>query len=295
MSTTEIVPSVSVENLVNQRAAVIERITEAVLLIREAANIAGAAHLGMPRFTVCTGFGRGSGERQVADSFIHPKRDGTTHEQEGKALAEISKVVRDAVDSGGWQYLMHESGLRSLMDADARTKWDAAISEGETPELTGPNVRSTFAMLHDSRGEMFERGVIACFKALSWQYKTNLPQKFGKRIVLTFLRGSVTAGKWGGGTGSLGHVNYDRSSRLDDLSRVFHVLDGKPEPDHRQGWYERLTRVNKVGDPDAEDDYLSIKSYRNGNGHGTFKRPDLVEKMNQIIAKHYPGALPEPK
>jgi len=27
----------------------------------------------------------------------------------------------------------------------------------------------------------------------------------------------------------------------------------------------------------------------------TFKRLDLVEAMNRIIAKHYPGALPEPK
>ncbi|WP_079785703.1 DUF4942 domain-containing protein, partial [Salmonella enterica] len=27
-------------------------------------------------------------------------------------------------------------------------------------------------------------------------------------------------------------------------------------------------------------------------GHITFKRLDLVENMNDIVAKHYPGALP---
>ncbi|ORS44681.1 hypothetical protein BIQ91_25150 [Escherichia coli] len=26
--------------------------------------------------------------------------------------------------------------------------------------------------------------------------------------------------------------------------------------------------------------------------HITFRRPDLVERLNDIIARHYPGALP---
>jgi hypothetical protein len=45
----------------------------------------------------------------------------------------------------------------------------------------------------------------------------------------------------------------------------------------------------------AENDYVSIRTFMNGNGHVTFKRIDLVDKMNRIIAKHYPGALPAPK
>ena len=34
---------------------------------------------------------------------------------------------------------------------------------------------------------------------------------------------------------------------------------------------------------------------KNGNAHVTFKRMDLVDTMNRIIAKHYPGALAAPK
>lgn len=295
MSARDLVPSVSVENMVNQRAAVLERIGQAVTLLNEAAGIAAAGHIGMPRFLVATGYGRHHNtELEVVNARFWPGRDGSTHDTSARERADVDKAIRIGVDAAAWQYLMHESGLRTLMDADARTKWDEAIRAGDVPELTAANVRSTFGMLHDSRAEMFERGVIACFKALSWQHKTNLPQKFGKRIVLTYLRGSVTGGKWGSG-GSLGHPNYDRCSRLDDLTRVLSVLDGKPEPDHRQGWYGRMNQCAKVGDPDAEDAYLSIKSFRNGNGHVTFRRLDLVERMNQILAKHYPNALPEPK
>lgn len=296
MQSTEVVRSLSIENLVNQRAAVFERIGKAVELIREAAQIAAAGNLGMPRLMVSSGFGRGHGsaERTIADARVGTRSDGSTWEHEASDGADVDRIVRLGVDAAAWQYLMHESGLRSLMDAKARADWDKSISEGNIPELTDANIRSTFKMLHDARGDIFERGVVACFKSLAWDYKTNLPHKFGKRIVITYLRNSVSGGKWGSG-GSLGHVNHGRCDVLDDLSRVFSVLDGKPEPDHRQGWYSRLNRCDKIGDPDAADEYMSVRCYRNGNGHVTFNRLELVDQLNLIIARHFPRCLPEPK
>ncbi|HCR2982362.1 TPA: DUF4942 domain-containing protein [Serratia marcescens] len=40
-----------------------------------------------------------------------------------------------------------------------------------------------------------------------------------------------------------------------------------------------------------EDDFFSIRYFQKGSVHITFKRPELVERMNDIIAKHYPGML----
>lgn len=37
--------------------------------------------------------------------------------------------------------------------------------------------------------------------------------------------------------------------------------------------------------------YFHLRWFKNGNGHLTFSRPDLVEAMNRILAKHYPNAL----
>lgn len=272
----DLVKSVSIANLVNQRAAVVEKITAAVALIREASELATAANVGMPRIEISTGYGnRGA---QVSNAYVGAKHDGTTWEYNASHQAEVTKMIRLGVDCAAWQYLMHESGMRTLMDATARAKWDKSISDGEIPELTDANIRATFGMLHDSRGEIFERGVIACFKKLSWQYKTNLPQKFGKRIVVTYL------------TSGNGH---EKCNQLDDLIRVMSVLDGKPEPDHRQGVYSLVGYGSKV--QKVENDWLIIKTFKNGNGHIEFKRLDLIDKMNLIIAKHYPGALPAPK
>lgn len=293
--TTDLVPSVSVANMVNQRAAVAQRMRQAFELIQQAAELATAAHLGMPRVTLSTGFGRHADGLCIASARVRTDSRGNAWDVEAAKAADLERQLRLGIDTAAWQYLMHESGLRTFMDAEARKKWDKAVAEGDIPEFNEGNVRSTFTMLHDARGEMFERGVIACFKGLAWDYKTNLPQKFGKRIVLRFLRHQIMSAWRSPGTGSLGSVNFSSTDRLDDLSRVFHVLDGKPEPDVRQGWYGRLSATKTTSDPDAADDYMAVRSFRNGNGHVTFKRPDLVDRMNKIIARHYPGALPAPK
>jgi hypothetical protein len=266
------VKSVSVENMLRQRDAVLEKFRAAVDLLREAREIAAAANVGFPRLK------------------FDEHRYAVYNMLDDSSRGDVEKNLQRAVDSGAWAYLLSESGLRTFMDQKARQEWDESIEKGNFPEFNDANLRATFTLLYDSRADMFERGVIAVFKSLSWDYKTNKPFRFGKRIVLRFIRGSITAAR-GGGT-SLAYVNQRKTDELDDLTRVLSVLDGKPEPDHRQGWFHLLNRVNHTTDPDAENDYMSVRSFRNGNGHVTFKRLDLVEKMNRIIAKHYPGALP---
>lgn len=42
--------------------------------------------------------------------------------------------------------------------------------------------------------DVFERGIINVFKGLSWDYKTNSPCSFGKKIIINNL---VTHNRWG--------------------------------------------------------------------------------------------------
>jgi len=41
-----------------------------------------------------------------------------------------------------------------------------------------------------------------------------------------------------------------------------------------------------------KDEMFTIKYFKKGAAHITFKRPELVDKLNDIIAKHSLGALP---
>lgn len=265
-TTREVVPSVSIENMLRQREAVSSRFTEALRLMEEAKEICQAAHLGIPDVRLSSSGGR---DRHGSDMG-------------GAALLQ-------AIDSPAWAYLLSESGLRSFMDAKARKEWDEQIHSGNVPPLTRENVEATFALMYATRGDMFERGVISIFRHLSWCYRTNQPFAFGKRIILTHLLTCY-------GPRKLNHsyLNHNTANELDDLMRVFMVLDGKPEADHRRGLYSQLSAAVQESCNTWANEYISIKLFLKGTGHVLFLRPDLVDRMNGILAKHYPGALPAP-
>ncbi|MGG2042846.1 DUF4942 domain-containing protein [Burkholderia gladioli] len=262
MESNTLVPSISIANLANQRVAVVERVRAALDLLGEAQQLAKAAHLGFPRLVLDESYGC-RGRPTITGEYA--KRD--------EAEASMVRII----DIRGWDYLLSESGLRSFMDAKARDQWSNQIAEGDVPELTAANIEATFAQLYGARGDMFERGVLQCFKRLSWDYKTNQPFKFGKRIIVRCLLSS-------------GSPNSRVTNELDDLIRVFCILDGKPEPDHRNGAYRLVSDTRQARLTEAEHDYFSLRWFKNGNGHLTFKRADLVDQMNKILAKH-PNAL----
>ena len=193
------------------------------------------------------------------------------------------KAISRNIDRGIWKDLMKKSGMLSLMDAQARDEW---YLEGEDiPAVSEANILSTFEQLHQSKGEVFERGVINVFKGLSWNYKTNSPCKFGTKIIVT---GLVKCDRWGFG------LNWGwQRDRLADIERMLVLLDGKPVPDNRADVTRRLgdhIHENRHSNH-YEDEMFVIKYFQKGTAHIVFKRPELVDKLNDIIARHYPGAL----
>jgi hypothetical protein len=264
-----LVPSISIEGLLNQRDSVVNQLRQAIGILADA-----------NRFTEENSMFTGSEYRKF--KWIV---DGDRNRYDNSLLSHESlpEIMR-RLDAALWGKLMHESGLMTFMDSKARSEFREKIDKCETPALTHENIAETFKALHASRVDMFDRGVIRCFKALSWDYKTNNPFRFGKRIIISYLR-------------TYGSLSHTKTADLDDLQRVFRVLDGLPEEDHRNGLSARLHHVASRGNEAGShaDVYVDIKWFKNGNGHLTFKRPDLVDKLNSIIAKHYPGALAAPR
>lgn len=97
------------------------------------------------------------------------------------------------IDSRGWNYLRSESGLRTFIDAQAREQWRKQLVNGDVPELTAANIEATFTQLYGVRGDMFERGVIECFRRLSWDYRTNQPFRFRASSDQRWLEDRATA------------------------------------------------------------------------------------------------------
>ncbi|UAN30522.1 DUF4942 domain-containing protein [Enterobacter sp. JBIWA005] len=196
------------------------------------------------------------------------------------------KAITRNIDRSIWKDLMNKSGMLALMDAQARDQWYNSLEKDDIPAISEENILSTFKQLHHSKGEVFERGVINVFKGLSWDYKSNSPCKFGKKII---VNGLVKHDRWGFG------LNWGwQRDRLADLERMLMILDGKPVPDNRADVTRRLgdhIHANRHSNR-YEDEMFVITYFQKGTAHIVFRRADLTEKLNDIIARHYPGILP---
>ena len=154
-----------------------------------------------------------------------------------------------------------------------------------SPRSCEANILSTFEQLHQNKDDMFERGVINLFRGLSWNYKTNCPCKFGNKIIVNNL---VRWDRWG-----LHLITGQQADRLADLERMLHLFSGKPIPDSRENIIIRLDdHIRSVqGKACYEDEMFSIRYFKKGSAHITFRKPELVDRLNDIIARHYPNVL----
>ena len=262
----ELIKSVSIENLLQKRDAIIERFAKVQELAGEIKGlIAMFGDTSVPEFQW-----EFRGKKHNVTNYYSYQNDP---DRERKTSADD---YRKAIDQLGWKYLMEESGNLALMDAKERDKWRTSLDEYKFPELILENIAATFQDMHATRGEMFDRGVINVFKSLSWEYKTNSPFRLTKKIIIRYFTGYSSSG----------------GEQVDDLIRCFHVLDGKPIPEYRHSIRNQIHKFRFEGEDTIENEYVFIKMYGNGNGHVTFKRLDLVTKLNEIVARHFPFHIP---
>ncbi|HBT6829805.1 TPA: DUF4942 domain-containing protein [Klebsiella pneumoniae] len=195
------------------------------------------------------------------------------------------KAITRNIDRRIWRDMMNKSGMLSLMDAQARDEWHKSLEKNDIPAISEDNILSTFEQLNHDKQAVFERGVIKVFKALSWDYKTNSPCRFGKKIIMD---GLVSYNRWG-----FSFTHGYRRDQIVDLERMLTLLDGKLLPDNRADIACRLSdhigqqRTSEVYD----DELFRINYFQKGCAHIAFKPPELIERLNDIIARHYPGML----
>lgn len=217
-----------------------------------------------------------AGEISHVSTYAFPLSDVSPRISFEKAVKEI--------DSRLWRFSFDYTGLMQIMDAEAKRKFMDEV-ERSAPPFTIENIRSTFLQLSQEADTMFSRGLVNVFLKLSKDHKTNTnePFKVNERAILSWMVDPSYSGGF--------HVHYREwaSSTLNDIDRVFKVLDGHK---HVQRALEQAINdawKDTKYDAKYEDDYFQIRGYRNGNMHINFKRADLLEKANRIIHDYYKG------
>ena len=187
----------------------------------------------------------------------------------------LKEAIKE-LDQSVWRAAFILTGMMQILDAASKRKFDQSLHD-DPPAFTLGNVQSAFLEFAQTADKMFDDGIINVFGGLNGKYKTHDQFSVGEKIIMGF----VIDPRFSRG---LRVMNGSGQDRLNDIDRVFKVLDGKPHVA-----YSLTTAMDAAFQEakDYEDEYFSMRAFKNKNLHLRFKRGDLVDKVNKIIAKRY--------
>ncbi|MDH5229508.1 MAG: DUF4942 domain-containing protein [Gammaproteobacteria bacterium] len=194
--------------------------------------------------------------------------------------------IRKNIYLNTWHALFEESNLTTVMNHEDIKHLKEQI-EKEAPEVDINIVISTFQEAFAHRHSTFQRGLVTVFQNLYACYKSNDPFRIEDRVI---IHSALCE--------SLMYWNRGRGDEINDLARIFLLLDGSdPGALSREQQYDqrllKLIRNNRSSSAEKliSLDYFRIRWYQNGNVHLWFPRQDLVDKANKIIAGYYGNVL----
>ncbi|MGY8666184.1 DUF4942 domain-containing protein [Bradyrhizobium sp. UFLA05-109] len=274
---TAIVPRETVEIIVGKRNHALALYDEAHKALSLAASAVEAASLAARAVY--------SGE----DRYNHHLRDEKARfltPPELPNLATYSGQARRMIDTDVWSHIIRICDLEQLMDKRAKDQLHQQLLS-DPPEATVENIYATLHQFAEDAGTIFRRGIADCFSNLDRRFRSHDGFKLGSRVILA--RMFDENGWW----------NYHRSldATLLDIERTFTVLDGQLMRESYTGIVGKLhhSRNGAFGPRQGivESEYFKVCVYKNGNAHVWFKRDDLVEKVNKLLAEYYGEVIPD--
>ena len=200
-----------------------------------------------------------------------------------------AEQVRKIVDGAMWRRIIAMTQLETLMDATAKEALHSEI-QVSPPAITEENIEATIETFLGQSRTIFMRGIATCFSGLDRRFRSHLGFKIGHRIILENSFNEY--GDWG-----CGQWHRRKRDTLIDVDRTFHVLDGRGNPQTYGGIVGAIDaergrgRMTGARQSEVESDYFKVQIYKNGNAHVWFKREDLVDAVNRLLAEYYGETL----
>ena len=214
--------------------------------------------------------------QRYADSIERVNLNGGAHFD----ISNVDRVIEHA-EREIWKALYARSGVGRITSSKRAKEMETLLRDGELPKLNRENFERWLVNISGGADELFREKVAEVFEWLRpWSdtHKTNSKFEIGKKVVLEYVVERANAN-----FGWHPEVKIERRQILSSLETVFKALDGKGHTTN--GWTSELKAAIETAnpeDPRFETEYFSGKTYRNGNMHLEFKRPDLVARLNSL-------------
>ncbi len=193
-----------------------------------------------------------------------------------------------------WDRALRQTDLMEYMPQARRTQWHETLNawrahgykRGENPELDMPEftldtLRATVQSLMARRAEFLAERVDGIFRGLSRQHVTNVPEGFGKRMIM-----SGVYSEWGSTCST-------REGVVHDLRLVIAKFMGRDDPCRGStGQLLRTARAARGEWIEADGGAIRVRAYKVGTAHLEV-HPDMAYRLNMVLAYLHPAAIPE--
>ena len=194
--------------------------------------------------------------------------------------------ARRLTDIDVWSHIVRMTDLESIMDKEGKDELRDSL-QTDPPEVTVENVYATLQQFSFDYNLIWKRGLANCFSKLDRRFRSHSGWKVGNRIIL-----NKAMSDWGYFSNRLNHRDT-----LIDVERAFFVLDGRTPPKVYTGIVQVVEESRRKGygarQSEVETEFFKVNVYINGNIHIWFKRKDLVEKANKLLAEYYGEVIPD--
>jgi hypothetical protein len=201
--------------------------------------------------------------------------DGRSYTRDhNEALAKCQKSFR----LEGWAEIVKELKIRDIMSLSERKEIDARLSGKGIPlgDITEEAVAAFMEYYLGQIDTMLKATVLEVFEILrprNSKLKTNSEFEIGSRVILHGYLDRLSMPR------CFVSSSWNYRDNLDAIHRVFAMLEGK----------STTTAANIAGRVDrslagetVETEYMTLIGRKNLNLQITFKRPDLVKRLNEI-------------
>lgn len=273
----------TVEELEKLRAVAIQKYGEAFDALADAMIAGGRACVSQSKD------GIGVSE-EARDALLRGYQDRQTWETRNGDKRTYREVFVDSMtattDRAMWAHIVESTDLERLMDRQARDEFRASMNESP-PACTVQNVFATLMMKVGESQMMFQRGIANAFAGLDRRFKSHDGFKLGARVILDRAFDTSWSISW----------NYHgrKDETLRDIERVLRVLDGQEHPEKAAGIVGAIDaeRTNKSFPILVQGEFMRVRIFKNGNAHLWFERPDLMKRVNLLLADYYGESIGE--
>lgn len=209
-------------------------------------------------------------------------------------LRSLRQHARQHVDAVAWNAALERSALGCLLHQDGKAQYrelvftnlanrSAAERHARTrpvPAFSRSNLRATLEHQAGAAERTWLEGLAATFRQFKQRYKSHDGFTVGTRVILE---------------GALSYygpmITAQARDALTDLERVFRVLDGHaPSSAFRCEILQAIEDAPLFGQ-DHHGEYFRCRFFLNRNLHVYFKRLDLLERVNQHLARAHERAI----